>query len=76
MKYLWMCMLIVPELIGCVMSVYDIASNYKESKKPYNRSNFWERLDVFTQSFILFHVLIGLAFLFAYSIMLYTGGVE
>ena len=76
MRYLWIYMLIVPDLISWIIAIYDIVNSYKESKKPYSWLSFWKRLSDFTICCVIVHAILILLGIFIYSLCLYAGGVE
>lgn len=62
MKYIWIIMLIIVEIVWFIFSLKDFINTSKQFK-----SNIFETLEVYSSTFIVFHLII----LFLYSLYLF-----
>lgn len=67
MKYLWIAILLVFELVWIVFSIKDIRYCNQIFSKPY------EHYEIYTQLFFLVHILVPIILLFIYSMWLWIG---
>lgn len=68
MKYIWIIMLIILEIIWFICSLKDFIYTAKHYKPSY----IWDWLEDYTAFFIISHLL----FLFGYSLALFIKGIE
>lgn len=63
MKYIWIIMLIIVEIVWFIFSLKDFINTSKQFKIKY----IFETLEVYSSTFIVFHLII----LFLYSLYLF-----